>query len=298
MQNDTVGIILALVSTLTFAASNSILSRPLMKSSPAAANFVGLVVGTILAATAAILFGQFGSIYLLTPLVGVLLALVGLFHFNVSRLLNFTALKEIGANQTSPLTSTQILYSVILGVLFLKETLTLAVGLGAALIAIGVSILKVGEGAKIRGGRNRRGLAAALSAGLIWGVSPVVVSYALSIYPDFLTATFVSYLFALVSYIPVVSYSNVTTNLAGSSGKTILLYSLSGIFLVTSQSLRFGALRFSPVVLVVPILATVPVAILFYTWLIAKEVEAFQRRTILSIVLCVIGTILVSLGSI
>lgn len=268
-----------------------------MKSSPTAANFIGLVVGTALIGVIAVLSGQFSSIFILPPLALVLLALVGLFHFNVSRLLNFTALKEIGANQASPLTSTQILYSVVLGVLFLNERLTLGIGIGAVLIAIGVSILRVGEGAKIRSGRNRAGLVAGLSAGLIWGVSPVVISFALTIYPYFLAATFVSYLFALISYLPVVIYSKVQANLSSTPRRTILLYTLSGLFLVTSQSLRFGALTFAPVILVVPILATVPIVILVFTWLIAKEIEVFQRRTILSIILCVVGTILVSLGS-
>ncbi|MHB2036123.1 MAG: EamA family transporter [Nitrososphaerales archaeon] len=292
--NDIFGIALALASAISFAGSTSVLSRPLTKSDPSSANFLGLVVGTAIAATVTLTFGQAGSLASISLTAIAIFAIVGLFHFNISRLLNFTAVKNIGANQTAPITATQIPYSVLFAVFLLGEKITFPIIIGVGLIIFGVTLLRAGAGANIRGGNAKAGYLAAASTGLIWGFTPILINLGLAYFHYFMAATFLAYSVALLSYLPVAIAKHSTAKIRELPRITTYAYILSGALLVVAQLLRFGALSYAPVITVVPMLSIFPIFIIIFTWMIAKDIEIFQRKTILSIVLTTIGTILVS----
>jgi drug/metabolite transporter (DMT)-like permease len=290
-----IGLFLALASSISFAGSTSILSRPLTKSDPSSANYLNLLVGTAIAAVATISFGQAATLTSISLVAIVIFAIVGLFHFNISRLLNFTAVKNIGANQTAPITATQVPYSVILAVFLLNEKITIPIIGGVVLILSGLTLMRAGTGAKIRGGNAKAGYLAASSTGLIWGCTPILINLGLSYFHFFIAATLLAYVAAFISYVPVVIVKHSTTKIRELPRSTLYAYVLSGALLVTAQLLRFGALDYAPVVTVVPVLAVFPIFIIIFTWMIAKDVEIFHKKTILSIILTTIGTILVSL---
>jgi len=291
---DLVGIALALASAITFAGSTAVLSGPLTKSDPSSANYVGLLVGTAIAAFVMIAFGQMGSLANLTLPVIAIFAVVGLFHFNISRLLNFTAVKNIGANQTAPITTTSIPYSVLFAVLVLGEKISLPIIVGVALIVSGLTLLRGSAAASIRGGNARAGYLAAACTGLIWGFTPILINIGLSYFHYYMAATFLAYTAALISYMPVVISKHSTAKILHLPKFTMYAYLLSGVLLVLAQLFRFGALSYAPVVTVVPVVSVFPIFIILFTWMIAKKVEIFQIKTIISILLTTIGTILVA----
>lgn len=69
---------------------------------------------------------------------------------------------------------------------------------------------------------------------------------------------------------------------------------IAGIFGVCSQLFRFAALSFAPVVIVVPIIGSQPIYTLFFTRMLAKDVEVFNVRIVLSVFLVILGSIFVS----
>jgi drug/metabolite transporter (DMT)-like permease len=290
------GALLAVCSTLTFSASSSVLSRPLLKSDPVAGNLIGLAVGVVISGALALALGQITLVASLSLLLIALLAVVGLFHFNIARILIYTSMKQIGANQATTLSATQVIWSVVLAVIFLSESLTIPIAVGATMIGLGIIIMRFGQGAKMRGGRAKLGAETGLLAAAIYGVTPIIIKYALSLFPYFATATFVAYLFAFLSYLPRIRTMGLRDHLATMSGGAIKAYAASGLFLAVAQLARFGALDVAPVVLVAPLLTLYPLFIPLMTWRLARDVEHFQPRTIAGIALCVAGSLVVSLA--
>ncbi|MCL5067095.1 MAG: hypothetical protein M1368_01925, partial [Thaumarchaeota archaeon] len=75
----------------------------------------------------------------------------------------------------------------------------------------------------------------------------------------------------------------------------LVFYLVSSIFASGAQIFRFAALSFAPVVLIVPILSTNPIFTILLTRVVAKDVEVFTPRTILSMIVVVIGSAVVTI---
>jgi len=65
----------------------------------------------------------------------------------------------------------------------------------------------------------------------------------------------------------------------------------------SAQLTRFAALSFTAVVTVVPILSSHPLFTYLMTRKLASDVEVFQVRTLLGMLLIVLGTVVVSYAS-
>jgi len=97
-----------------------------------------------------------------TPFIILVFAAIGIFNFVIGRQLSYEAVKNIGANQTSPLLSVQIIYSILFAVLLLKEDVSVGTVLGSSLILIGVLLIEGVPNAIKRGGNAKWGYIAAL----------------------------------------------------------------------------------------------------------------------------------------
>jgi drug/metabolite transporter (DMT)-like permease len=298
ISSDLVGIILALGSSVCFAGNRSFVSRPLLNSRPATAIYIGLVVGVILTAIAMVVSGELLSLLLAGVLTVVIFVTVGIFHLGVGRTLSYTSVKNIGANQTAPLVSTQILYSLVFGVAVLGENLNLGTALGAALVLVGVLLLEVRASASKRSGKIKVGYLAGLSTGLIFGLTPILIKIGLSTFHYYITATFITYLGSLGFYSLAISPKKIFYETRKSLPRSDLVSVVfAGVFGAAAQLLRFGALSLAPVVTVVPLLAAHPFFTILITRKLAKEYEVFHIRTLLAMVSVIVGTVFVSYSS-
>lgn len=286
---------LAVGSSICFAGNRAFASRPLIKSDAGIITYVSLLVGLAIAGAALLISDERSALVLASALVVVVFALVGIFHYGVGRRLSYVAVKNIGANSTSPLISSNVLYSLIFSVLFLHEKMTVAIGVGTALILSGVLILEIRSSALKRGGKYRTGYLAGITAAAIFGFTPVLISFGLSIFHYYLAAIFIAYASAAIVYTLTLNSPKMIREIIKTPRAVLLLYLISSIFASGAQIFRFAALSFAPVVLIAPILSTNPIFTIILTRAVAKEVEVFTPRTILSIIIVIIGSAVVTI---
>ncbi|HKW04021.1 MAG TPA: DMT family transporter [Nitrososphaerales archaeon] len=288
------GILLALLSSICFAANRSFASRPLVKTNATTAIYLGLVVGLIILAFPLFAFGQEIDLAIIGTTALVIFLIVGVLHLGVGRTFSFTSVKNIGANQASLLIASQILYSLIFAVVLLGETISLVTGIGIASIVFGVLILEVKKSALKRGGKIKLGIISGLAAGAIFGFTPILIKIGLGLFHYYAAATFVAYAAAVIFYAIIIPPRKIVSETRSLPKYALVSYVIAGAAGAGAQLFRFGALSLTTVVFVVPILSAHPIFTFLMTRKLAKEFEVFHTRTVLAIVLIIAGTIVVS----
>ena len=151
--------------------------RGMMRASASFGLYVTVILGVPLFAVAALATGQIFDADEITSNGYVLLAGAGILHFLVGRYCGFRAVAAIGANRNQPLLTTSILYSVILAIIVLDESITWAMFGGMALVVVGPMLMiersrvngDAGEPAKPPTGLPASGLPSDPSSTLISG---------------------------------------------------------------------------------------------------------------------------------
>ena len=286
---------LALGSSICFAGNRSFASRPLVKSDTRIITYISLLVGVAVTGSALVIANEWSTLLLASTLVILIFATVGIVHYGIGRRLSYVAVKNIGANATSPLLSSSVLYSLVFSVLFLHEVVTVAIGVGTALILLGVIVLEIRASALKRGGKYSIGYLAAILTAAIFGLTPVLISFGLSIYDYYLAAIFIAYSTAAIIYTLTSNSPKMIGEIIKTPNSVLIFYLASSIFASGAQIFRFAALSFAPVVLIVPILSTNPIFSILLTRVVAKDVEVFTPRTILSMIVVVSGSAVVTI---
>lgn len=286
---------LAVGSSVCFAGNRAFASRPLINSDTRVLTYIGLLTGVLASATALVISDELGTLLFASTLIVVIFGIVGIVHYAVGRQLSYVAVKNIGANATSPLLSSSVLYSLVFSVLFLHEVITVLLGVGTALILAGVLILEIRSGAIKRHGKYKTGYLAGIATSVIFGLTPVVISFGLSIFDYYLAAVFISYASATLAYTLGANTPKMVRSITKTQSTILIFYVISSVFAAGAQLFRFAALSFAPVVLIAPILAINPIFTVLMTRFIAKEVEVFTLRTMISIAIVILGSVIVTI---
>ena len=285
---------LALSSSICFAGNRAFASKPLMRTDTRIITYLSLLIGVVTTAAVMVISSQLESLLLASSIVVIVFGIVGIAHYTIGRQLSYVAVKNIGANATSPLLSSSVLYSLVFSVLFLHEIVTVVIGVGTALILVGVLILEIRSGALKRQGNYVSGYIAGILTAMIFGLTPVLISFGLSIYDYYLAAVFISYASGALIYTLTANSPKIIREMIKTPRTILILYIISSIFGAGAQIFRFAALSFAPVVLIAPILSTNPIFTVLMTRFVAKDVEVFTPRTMIGMVLVVIGSALVT----
>jgi drug/metabolite transporter (DMT)-like permease len=291
------GFVLAFSSTICFAGNKSFLSKPLIKYNSSIPVYIGLLIGVAITGLATICIGQMASLLHPTPFIILVFAAVGILNFVVGRQLSYEAVKNIGANQTSPLLSVQIIYAISFAVLLLKEDVSVGIIFGSSLILIGVLLLEGIPSAIKRGGNAKWGYIAAFSSALIFGFTPLLIKVGLSNYHSFIAGTFIAYVTAMAGYGLAIKPRHVSESIKTMPRHILFSYIIAGALAVAAQLLRFGALSYAPIVIVAPVLASQPVFTLLMSLKFAKDFEIFRLRTVTAIGIVTVGSVFLSIFS-
>jgi uncharacterized membrane protein len=244
---------------------------------------------------------------LLTDLPVLSLALfagAGVLHFVCGRYCNFRAIKAAGAVVAGPLVDSGILWTVLAAVFFLNETLTPLSMLGIALIMIGPAFSLKGKHLPKRTEsefepRYREGIVFALLASLCFGMSPILVGFALPAASGVGTGVvggLVSYAAAAAVVLPILLIAGQRRSIVAEGRSATGWFTLSGIMISFSQMARYMALAVAPVSIVMPLLRTGIVFRLLFAWLINPKAEVLTRGAILTTIVCGAGVVLVAIG--
>ena len=291
------GVVFAIFAAACFGANRAFLSKPLVRSSPRVANYITAVVGILVALVADIVTGQSSTILATSLYTVFIFVVVGILNFGISRILSYVGVKNIGATQASVLSLTQVLYSFIFAVVLIGETLTIETAAGAALIILGALIIEGRPIAKLRGGSLKIGIISILLGSIVRGFAPVLIKVGLVHYPFSVSATLISYLGAMLFNASLIAPRKAISGVKALPRTALLSITAAGVFVVVAQLLRFAALDFASVVLVAPMTAMEPIFTVLISQVVAKEFEVIHKRTVLSIVLVVLGGMIVSYSS-
>ena len=221
----------------------------------------------------------------------VILVGFGIVQFGIVRLLMYNAIKNIGANLASVITPTEVVFAAIFAVVFLSERLNAGMALGTVLVVVGAILLNPGLGAVKRKGSKKLGVLFAISAALSFGAATVLVKAGVTLFPHFVPAVFVACISGVLFNAFILSPREFASSVRKIPRSAMIFILISTACTISTQFFKFAALTYSTVVIFVPLMGTYPVFVLIMTRLFAGDTEVFDRRTLLSMPLVIIGAL-------
>jgi drug/metabolite transporter (DMT)-like permease len=291
-----IGQFLALLTAISSSGNSALIRRAVFRiGEPNAAFYISVFVGMIIFSLALAFSGDAGQ---LTTASGKALAfLVGASIIGgvMGRWLSFNGLKLIGANLSSPFKNTSTVVSVILGITLMGESVTLGKALGIGLIVIGAVLISSegGDTAQlsrpITGRDMVKGIASATSAGICWGISPVLTKVAIDEGNSPIMAAFVINAIAMVLVLVILSQHGERRKLRKVDRGAFIPVLSGSIFATIAQFCRYSALDYSPVSVVIPLLSTATLITILLSYAFNRKIELFTWKIIVGAILVVNG---------
>ena len=225
----------------------------------------------------------------------VLFGLSGFLSPGIVRLFYYKGLRKLGASVNSSVFSIYPLYTALLAVVLLGESLLNANWVGILCIAAGVVFMQLnttGNGAQEKSGT--KSLIFPVLGGITIAVGSVIGKYALTISdaPAFGVAE--AYTSSLLPYMLILIFSTPTQRELNLK-RDLRFFWLAGIGQAVSWFLTFAALHFEKVSVTNPLISTEPLFVVFFAFFLLRKVEHVSKKLIASIALTVLGVVLVTL---
>jgi drug/metabolite transporter (DMT)-like permease len=289
------GPVFAVLSAAFFAGAYVLVRRATHQSEESfSALSISLLVGTPIFALIALLSGQWQYLLLFTWQQYVLLGAAGILHFIITRYFYLTSVRIMGANPTAAIIRTSVIFAVILGVAFLGESITGWQIWGAVMIMLGavLSSIEIGHNTfKV----SVRGLMPGLGAGLGTAGSAALIRKVMLTTDALYAATFISYLagFIIIVFILLVRRQQ-RHHLWQQSRYELIILSSAALLLVIGHIFRFSAFEYSPISVAQPLMGTIVIFVLLFSFFINRRIDVFNWRVILGIMLVLAGVFLVN----
>lgn len=286
------GPILAILSAVVFAGMVVLIRRGVYQSeesSPAAA--ISTLVGTPLFLFILPLTGDWNRLWSLSWQGFASLGIAGIMQFVLGRYLLFNAIRLIGANKTIAISRTNILFAVIFGIVFLKESLTTLLVLGILCIMAGAALVSFEKEEEVFR-LQTKGVFLVLSGALSVSIASVLIKSAMGEVGSPYVATFISYMAAFLLWTILLLQKEQRDQLFQLPRSSLFILSMAAILGLVGQLLRYAALNYSPVSVVQPLIGTVVLFTLFFSFLLNRSIDVFNWRVFLGIVVVVTGTFL------
>ena len=288
------GPIFAILTAASFALSQVLVRRSTYQSEESFTSLaVSLLVGTPIFVLLVSFFGEWREFVSFTWQQYALLAAAGLIHLIIARYLFFNSTRIIGANPTVAITRTAVIFSVIFGVAFLGESVT-ALQVCAALLIMFGAILTTTEISRKTFRISTRGLLMGLGTAICSAGSATLIRPVMTETSAIYAATFVMYLAAFVVIIGILLFRREQRlHILQEGRSTFLILSAAAVFLVIGHLFRFSALQYSPVSVAQPLIATIVIFTLLFSWIINRRIDVFNWRVVAGIVMVLAGVFLI-----
>jgi len=289
------GTIFAISSALAFAGGQVLVRKATHQSEESfSATAFTVLVGAPIFVLILPLSGEWQELWAFSGRVLALLAMAGIIHFVVARYLFFNCIRLIGANRTAAIARTNVIFSVILGVSLLGESVTVLLVIGAFLIMFGavmVSVEKVENTFRV----PAIGVILGLSSALCASIATVLVRLAMVENSAAYAATFVSYLAAFVIIIGFLLFGKQQrAQIFGQPGSILAVLSIVSILILAGHTMRYMALELITVSVVAPLMATSAVFVFILSLVINRRIDVFNWKVLGGILLVTVGAFLVS----
>jgi len=327
------GAFLAFVSAALFGLNNAVTRRGVLSGTSIQGMAVGVPIGGVVFLLACLAAGSLGDITSFSTLTLLSFAIAGISHFAVGRYCNYRAIAAIGTNLASPIQQWEVLVTLTLALVFLGETLTPISAIAIALLLLGpvLAARRQGEpklapaGAKAAGaGSGDSGLGAGECAqkpiptpqnslkfepryaeGYFWaflsifgyGISPIFVRAGLenASLGTSLAAGLVSYVAATIAIAVWVVAGGHLAHVKAVEAEPRRWFQLAGLLVSLSQMVRYMALTLVPVMVVAPIIRVQNLFRIYFSWVLTRDHEVFDRNVIVGTLVSMVGAVLISL---
>lgn len=257
---------------------------------PISAFFAVVFFGIIL-----LVQGKMGELASLSWVGASALAGAGVVHFILGRWATFDSTRLIGANRSSPIVMSNTLIATVLGVVFFSESMTVFLVVAIALVIGGVFLISTtgrGEAGKGRG-VLLRGVMLGLAGAVFWGVSPILVRIGLKEVGSPVQGIFVSFVAASVVLGVTMFRPKNAARIMKLDRTSLVLIVIGALLTSLGQLWKYSALDFSPVSIVIPLLASQSLIVLFLSYFVNRQIEVFHPRVIAGIVAMIAGVLMI-----
>jgi uncharacterized membrane protein len=313
------GVLLALLSSATFAFNNACTRRGVLTGSVGQALAITVPIGVPMFLIAALGAGTLGALAGFSPQAVLWLSIAGVIHFVWGRYCNYRSTRALGANLAGPVQQADLLLSLGLAVLILGETLTPLRIVGIVLMILGPALALRADPATASAPQPESGHAQlpietakprfvpnysegyifALLSGTGYGVSPIFVRMGLeNTGPGMsLAGGLISYSAATVAIALMLLWPGQLRHALAVNAESAKWFTYSGVLVCLSQIFRYMALSVAPVSVVQPIQRTSLIFRLFFSWMLNREYEVFGGRVIAGTVLALLGALALSVST-
>lgn len=288
------GPIFAILAAASFAITQVLVRKVSYRTDESfTALAISMLGGTPLFVILVSAFGEWRDFVSFTLNQYLLLSAAGLIHLIIARFLFFTSTRIIGSNPTAAITRMAVVFSLIFGVVFLGETVTGLQVFAALLIMFGAMLTSTEFG---RGtfAISARGLLMSLGTAVCSAGSAALIRPVMQETSAIYAATFVMYLAAFVVIVAILVFSRGRRVDIRELGRpTLLILGVGAVFLVVGHLLRFTALEYSPVSIVQPLVATIVIFVLIFSWILNRRIDVFNWRIVAGMAMVLAGVLLI-----
>ena len=295
------GPLLAFASAAFFGLNNATVRRGVLKSTVLQGMAITVPLGVPMFAVFAAFMGGYGALMDWSLAAWMWMIAAGVVHFVVGRYGNYRATQALGSTLSTPVQQLSIVISLVLGFVFLGETINTVNLLGVVLVMVG-PVIMVRRKRQSRAAAEAKGFAPDYLAGTVWGMicalgygaSPLFISLGLGeagTLADSAAGVLVSYVAASLVVGVLVMAAGGRSYMSGLGRSSMGWFVLSAVFVALSQLFRYLALAVAPIAVVVPIQRLSVVFRLIFNAIINREHEVFDRWVVVSILIAVLGAI-------
>jgi len=297
MQN---GLVLALIAAVSWAIGAVLVRKGVSQAEESfTAVAISVFLGIPLFSASVSLSGDWSKLWSLSGQGFILLGMAGIIHYVAGRLLSYNAYRLIGVNKASAFLRTSPFYTVILGVIFLKESLTIIAILGVVCIVAGAMLVSL-EKESVSGVRQKglpktetKGIIAALGGALCWGISPVLIKPAVEEVGSPFVGALVAYAAASVITACLFFRRQHRQQMGQLRLASIIPLVAGGTFTAIGHLIFFAALGYSPASMVTPLRDTNVIFIILFSFLLNRNIEVFTPKVILGVLATAVGAFLI-----
>ena len=309
---------IALLSAATFALNNASVRRGVLSGSVLQAMAITVPIGLPISFLVALATGSLAAVAGFSSRALLALSLSGIMHFVWGRYCNYRATRAIGTNLVAPIQQINLIFTLLLAIVILGETLTPLRALGIALVLLGPTFtLREGKPAahKAEATQNSEraaGLSIAghpafrpsYAEGYFWalmsatgyGLSPILVRIGLE--GKGLAVSVAGNLVASLAAVAVMAVFLLPRlrHALAVGREPAKWFTLSGILVAISQLFLYMAMSIAPVTVVSPINRLSILFRLYFSRLLNPKHEVFGGKVVLGTVVSLAGAVVLSLS--
>jgi DME family drug/metabolite transporter len=281
----------ALGSAFLFALHNIFTKKALRYSNPASGVISSLLINIIFLWSLSILFLPISS---LTGASILIFAIVGLFQPGLTRLLTYKGIDALGVAIADPIRATTPLFSAMMAIIFLGETITLAIVCATLMIIAGITLLSW-RGGSIKLAGSAVFLWYPIAASALAGASQVVRKFGLAAVAHPVLAAAITATSSLLISLLTLWYVEKSQETWQMNRQCFWWFLAAGITISFSMVCIYYALDLGKVTVVIPMSSTGPFFSLIFSALFLRDVERVTGRIVLSAAMIVGGVLLLTL---